>query len=332
MAPPSAFSSRFFVVAVRGDGIVLDLRSGEYSRVDGAGLVACRVLARGGSLREAAAEVARRFDVGTARAARDVRALVSALEVAPHGTGHSPMFRVSPRGFELATASGARIVVERDGSCVTQRGHDALLLRRAAPHVLALRGTAVLHASSVLGTGGVIAFVGESGRGKSTLARLLGRENLRVTSTDLLALDGSRDAFVDSERAVHRWTRRRSESIVADPLEGAVERRPLARVLLLERAPIDRIEIDALPPIVAMASLFENAFVELPVPSVWTRALVLAASLVARGMVRRVRVPEGLANLRRAVVAWRSELDDALKAPSRRRARKPRVAFGSRKT
>lgn len=54
---------------------------------------------------------------------------------------------------------------------------------------LTLRGHLVLHASAVADGGRVLAFVGQSGRGKSTLAALMAAEGARVVTDDLLLVD-----------------------------------------------------------------------------------------------------------------------------------------------
>jgi hypothetical protein len=63
-----------------------------------------------------------------------------------------------------------------------------LFLDQIVPLVLSRRGTLVLHASAVLTPGGVVAFVGKSGQGKSTLAACFGQNGFRLISDDYLLL------------------------------------------------------------------------------------------------------------------------------------------------
>jgi len=60
---------------------------------------------------------------------------------------------------------------------------------------LYLRGEAVLHASAVEDDEGVVAFVGYSGMGKSTMATLLCAEGAALVTDDVLRLDRGDDGF-----------------------------------------------------------------------------------------------------------------------------------------
>src|SRR5947209_5782137 len=93
----------------------------------------------------------------------------------------------------------------------------ALPLRWAAPHLLALRGRFVLHASAVRRGDGVLALCGPSGVGKTTLARLFGERGLSGVSEDLvlLALDGAApEAVIGGEAGVRDWTERHAGDFV----------------------------------------------------------------------------------------------------------------------
>jgi hypothetical protein len=62
------------------------------------------------------------------------------------------------------------------------------VLRVAVAHRLAEEGGALLHAAAVAGAGGAAAFLGRSGAGKTTLARLCLEEGLTVLGDDLVAV------------------------------------------------------------------------------------------------------------------------------------------------
>lgn len=55
--------------------------------------------------------------------------------------------------------------------------------------VLTLRGSTVLHASAVTVNGGTMAFVGHSGRGKSTVAALMCVDGAKLVTDDVLVVD-----------------------------------------------------------------------------------------------------------------------------------------------
>lgn len=63
-----------------------------------------------------------------------------------------------------------------------------LLLDQIVPLVLSRRESLVLHASAILAPEGVIAFVGKSGQGKSTLAACFGQSGFRLISDDYVVL------------------------------------------------------------------------------------------------------------------------------------------------
>lgn len=82
----------------------------------------------------------------------------------------------------------SRVVVRRDpGGTVDLL--PILLAGTAFAFLLALRGYTVLHASAVSCAGRAGAFVGDSGRGKSTLAALMCRDGAELVADDVLALD-----------------------------------------------------------------------------------------------------------------------------------------------
>jgi hypothetical protein len=69
--------------------------------------------------------------------------------------------------------------------------HSALefaLFRGVLPRILHLRGTTCLHASAVAIAGGVVAFCGPSGTGKSTLAAAMACRGFPLVSDDVLPL------------------------------------------------------------------------------------------------------------------------------------------------
>ena len=89
---------------------------------------------------------------------------------------------IEPAGYRLRIdgigsfsvgAAGDRIALTARAASVDAGTFEQALLGPALILCLALQGIWCLHASAVRGTHGVLAFVGESGRGKSTLARYL---------------------------------------------------------------------------------------------------------------------------------------------------------------
>ncbi|MEO6574907.1 MAG: hypothetical protein ABIP89_13770, partial [Polyangiaceae bacterium] len=265
--------------------------------------------AGGAGVRGATSALARRFTVGRAQAERDIQALLASFGRSPRRRREKApyTFREVGDGFELRAGRDRSLHVERASGRVLTHGRDPALLRLAAPHVLALHGHAVLHASAAHIGRKVVAFMGPSGVGKTTIARILNRAGASIISRDLVVMKNSRRALLAGESAIFRWSRRSARTIDANPLEDAWSgaSAPAAAILVLERAaPDSGLRIDALGGATAIAALFANAFIELPDPRVWRSALAACEALAAGGLVRRARVPEGRAALRRALLAW----------------------------
>ena len=299
-----SFSERYELARIRDAGILLDLRTGSYFAVRGTAIAICSALAGHASVSSTAMQVAEKFDVSPKIAKRDIAAFLASLR-RPRPPSRSGVFRERSAGFELRAAPGARLVLARDGNVVT-RGASSHLLRVAAPHVLALRGETVLHASAVVHRGSSIAFVAASGTGKTTIAALLEKFARRALSEDLVVLDRNLRVRHDGERAIRAWARARDRARANHPLDEAqASTLPLAAVMLVERVEgLQGARIERAETVAAMAALFENAFIELPVPRVWARALDVSRRLVARRIVYRMQVPEGRRALSVAIRDW----------------------------
>jgi hypothetical protein len=97
-----------------------------------------------------------------------------------------------------------------------------LLAGTGMSFILTLRGATVLHASAVAVDGSALAFVGQSGRGKSTLAALLCVETAALVTDDVLAVEaGPPVTCVGGAREVRL---RGAASAIADALPGGAIR------------------------------------------------------------------------------------------------------------
>lgn len=83
-----------------------------------------------------------------------------------------------------------------------------LHFNQVVPAALSLQHRPVFHASAVVMGGTAIAFLGESGRGKSTLATYLGREGYPLLTDDGLELRWTDDGYsaVPSHSGVRLWS------------------------------------------------------------------------------------------------------------------------------
>ena len=94
-----------------------------------------------------------------------------------------------PDHADFTITTNPNLIVIRPAD-VPQETLRHLLIDQVLPLALSLQGRLILHASAVHLPGiGAIGFVGESGRGKSTLAAALAARGARVISDDSLAID-----------------------------------------------------------------------------------------------------------------------------------------------
>lgn len=121
----------------------------------------------------------------------------------PDGTCWTEFYR-SPAGYLLRFPGLADFTVSADGcSCdcvpspgVSEATIDHLLLNQVLPLALSKRGKMVFHGSAVEGPNGAIAFLGVSGRGKSTLAASLTVNGHRFLTDDGLVLEYVDDRYM----------------------------------------------------------------------------------------------------------------------------------------
>lgn len=143
--------------------------------------------------------------------------------------------------------------------------------RRLQPIILQALGRQALHASAVMGTGGVLAFCGVGHSGKSTLSFALARVGYRQIADDALVLERAESAVQarllpfepglrePSRRHFHAATDARHSSLIDPPaLPTSV---PLRGVVVLQqdislRSPHGP---DSVPPVQAFAALVTHA-------------------------------------------------------------------------
>lgn len=111
-----------------------------------------------------------------------------------------------------------------------------LLAGSVLAHVLAAEGHSALHASAVESGGSAVAFIGPSGRGKSTLAALLCSSGAALVSDDLLRCEvagGAATCF----RGSSRLRLRPQAAALAESLSGAAVETSDGRTALVPRTP-----------------------------------------------------------------------------------------------
>jgi ABC-type glutathione transport system ATPase component len=117
------------------------------------------------------------------------------------------------------------------------------MLQYLVVRALGRLGALVIHASMAIVDGEALVFVGHSGAGKSTIARIAEMAGARIPTDDRTIL-----TFEDG--SVRAWGSPWYGSLVRKTPEGA----PVRHVFLLQQAKADR--IDPLPPAQAVKELF----------------------------------------------------------------------------
>jgi hypothetical protein len=185
--------------------------------------------------------------------------------------------------------------------------------------VFAGKGALALHASAVRVREGVVAFVGSTGRGKSTIASALGMRGYPLMADDCAVVDIDRrrchvrpldvgvrlwpDAMmrlgvpVAAARVSEDRKARRSTHTLGIPTD--VRRAPLHRIYLLEpAATTSQVRIDAVSRPDAVVALLSASFhFGMDRPQQMRRTFDRLAALAARVPVRRLHRPRGLRHL-----------------------------------
>lgn len=106
------------------------------------------------------------------------------------GTASEDRFRIRVRGHgEFVVSAGLDAVEIRPGPPDKHGFLPVLLAGTVMAFVQTLRGRTVLHASAVAVDGAALAFVGQSGRGKSTLAAVMCLHGSSLLTDDVLVVE-----------------------------------------------------------------------------------------------------------------------------------------------
>lgn len=159
----------------------------------------------------------------------------------PDGTVCADFFR-SGSGYLLRFPELADFYVSGDGASVTSypvldtsvSTIEHLYLNQVLPLALSRQGKLVFHASAVETVDGAIAFMGVSGRGKSTLAASFAGSGFRFLTDDGLLLEKSADGYLvqPSHPSIRLWDDSRQALVhEAAMLAPPVQYTPKARIL-----------------------------------------------------------------------------------------------------
>ena len=232
MISSSTFGGRFLVANFAEEGVVADLETGNYFRIDGVTARVCEIMIAHSD--HAIDRVASELGVARTDADRIVAGILRALDTTevrgtPTGSYH---FYPEEGGYALWHGGRRVLVVQGDDldicvppdSGVEKSPHLELYVRALAPKIMFLRGITVVHASACVACGALVAFSGQSGAGKTTTARAFVQSGAQLVSEDLLIFKSDRrlpSVVLGSEARVYAWAKK-----VSDAFEAGAKRLP----------------------------------------------------------------------------------------------------------
>ena len=320
---------RLLVCRLGNEAVVLDIATGVFFRVGGAGVGIAEALARGEAPAAISEHLVRETGIELTRARADVEAVAAALTAdGPPVRPGEPAFAPAWNGLELRWNGRAVLRLVGSGSRASLLGDAAAppslgeRLRWALPHLIWIAGGTVLHAAAVRMGDAVLALTGASGSGKTTLARLLAC-GAEPVSEDLLLLragPAGLEAVLAGEAGMRAWEAREVPRLAGGQearLEGedlaaltAGPALPLAGIWLLDvtRRETEEITLAAATGAEALALLLHQSFGETGVPDVWRRILGATAGLVEAVPIFRASVPGTLDRLDDAARRYRASV------------------------
>jgi hypothetical protein len=326
----SPFAERFAVERFSDGGIVVDLLSGSYSRLNKTAATICEILCAVGEAETARGVVAARLRIPPEEAARAIDDVRAALEIPVPRRVRPDPFVYGPAGdqdgYVLSRGTRPRLRVSADGLTVSAASDDEVgdaelfhCLRAVGPKVLFLRGSVVVHGSACQGSSGAWLFCGDSGAGKTTTARAFDAAGHKLLAEDMLVVDAVSPLTFHSggEAAINAWA---TAEIPTMREHGRVDTsRLLATVggastvvtgiffiAADRRAPnTERVESRPLGPTEGALAIMTGLFLGATTPPEWRRFLSYAGT-IARTPVTllEARMPDGIEQLRAGARAY----------------------------
>jgi hypothetical protein len=316
-----AFEDRFALARWGKQGVLLDVETGAFYGLNDSALELCDCFAAGNTVAETVERLVERYRLPVPQALEAINAFLIQLQHVPAPPSDNPIQFSEQHGTYRMQWHG-QSVLEIDAASRRIRRLDASAPPAAAqlvwalPHLLALQGQTVLHASAIRRDSEVIAFSGGSGAGKTTFATTLQRQGFPLVSEDLvlLASDLSQPHVVQAGEAhLRRWAQQHADSFsgqgwlatdnLAEYLAGPVL--PLGKLVYLgERQPGTALRAESLGKADALIHLLENSFAELGHPAIWRQVFAAAQAITTTVPAERVQPPEGLPLLQAALADY----------------------------
>jgi hypothetical protein len=255
--------------------------------------------------------------------------------VMPDGSLWASFFR-TPSGYLIQFPDLAEFEIDRSSLEVTSTPQEGvsegtvehLYLNQIHPLLMSLKGDLVFHAGAVEVPGGAVAFLGESGRGKSTLTASFASHGCRFMTDDCLLLEHTGPGYVikPSHASIRLWGDSLEAVVRHDAtLAPVVQYTPKSRVLsdgelpyceeprallgmyfLGDKTGVDEVRIEPISPQDALIELARNSFLlDIQMQDVIGRHFDELARMVSLPIFFRLDYPRDyavLARVRQAVL------------------------------
>jgi len=213
---------------------------------------------------------------------------------------------------------------------------DHLYLNQVLPLALGKQGEFVFHASAIEVDRFAVAFMGESGRGKSTLAASFATSGFRFLTDDglLVKEEGGGYQVLPSHPSIRLWQdsevallaenapsappvqyTSKARFLAEDNLVFCGEARPLRHVYFLGDGAAKRVELEGLSPSEALIELVKHSFLlDIEEQTLLARHFDRLTRLVSRPIFYRLDFPrryQALAQVRQAILEHATEESEA---------------------
>jgi hypothetical protein len=320
------FGDRYAVQRLADGGIVIDLATGDFTRLNVTAAAICQALVSTDDPSTVAGNVAAQLGTTRENAVRAIESTTDALaRPAPRRTPVGALhYRRAPDGggYELLSAGVPRLSVSNDARFVRALPGPAIeesqlyeYVRSVAPKILFVRGTPVIHGAACVVGNDLLAVCGESGAGKTTSVRALVEAGARTVSEDLLVVASETPlaVYVNGEKFVHGWARAAAKQLLA-ARDRTISTSDLEKRLAGETLPVDRIWTIAadrrgtseqiapcsIGPTDAVIALMSSLFLGAASEDGWRQFLATTGAIAASAPVFAVAMPTGLDRLKAA--------------------------------